>query len=69
MDLQAKEFISTCSTSLEGPPRVTKHHGLVKRPEVAHDYLSYASGIDIFNRFRTGGTGLEDVWHTKSPHI
>ena len=60
MDLQAKQFISTCSTSLDG---------LVKRPEVAHDYLSYAAGIDIFNHFCTDGTGIEDVWHTKSPHI
>ena len=32
-DLQEKQFISTCSTSLEGNPRKTKHHGLIKRPK------------------------------------
>ena len=67
MDLQEKQFISTCSTSSVGPPRQTKHHGEVPRPQIAYDYLSYAAGIDIHNHVRTGSLGFEDVWSTKSP--
>ena len=64
-DLQEKQFISTCSTSLEGKPRDTKHHGKIKRPKVAEQYLQMAAGIDIHNHVRTGSFGLEDVWSTK----
>lgn len=64
-DLQEKQFISTCSTSLEGKPRETKHHGKIKRPKVAEQYLQMAAGIDIHNHIRTGSLGLEDVWSTK----
>ena len=49
-DLKYKQFISTCSTSKEGPPGVTKHHGNNSRPQVAADYLKYAAGIDMFGR-------------------
>ena len=35
IDLQEKLFISSCLTDLNGPPRVTKHHGEVSRPQVA----------------------------------
>ena len=67
MDLKEKQFVSTCSSSATGPPRVTKHCGLIQRPQVAFDYLRYAAGIDIHNHVRTGSLGLEDVWMTKSP--
>ena len=63
-DLKEKQFVSTCSTSLEGKPRKTKHHGLIKRPKVAEQYLQMAAGIDIHNHVRTGSLGLEDVWST-----
>lgn len=67
MDLKEKQFVSTCSSSAAGEPRVTKHCGLIQRPQVAVDYLKYAAGIDIHNHVRTGSLGLEDVWGTKSP--
>ena len=69
MDLQKKQFISTCSTSIPGNPRHTKHHGDVSRPKVAEEYLSHAASIDIHNHFRTGALGLEDVVKTHSPHL
>ena len=69
IDLQEKLFISSCSTDLDGPPRVTKHHGDVRRPQVAYDYLSNSASIDIHNHFRTGSVGLEDAWQTKSAHM
>ena len=64
-DLQEKQFISTCSTSLEGKPCETKHHGKIKHPKVAEQYLQMATGIDIHTHLRTGSSGLEDVWSTK----
>ena len=68
VDLQPKQFISTCSVSTSGPPRKTKHHGSILRPQVAFEYLSYCAGIDIHNHIRTGSTGFEDTWLTKKPH-
>ena len=65
-DLKEKQFISNCSTSLEGEPIVTKHHGEIARPQVAEVYLKMAAGIDIHNHVRTGSSGLEDVWQTKN---
>ena len=41
-DLKEKQFISTCSSSVAGEPRVTRHSGLISRPQVAVDYLKYA---------------------------
>ena len=35
-DLKMKQFISTCSASTDGPPRATKHCGLITRPQVAY---------------------------------
>ncbi len=67
IDLKEKMFISDVSTSLSGPPRVTKHHGDVARPMVAYEYLDVSAGIDIFNHLQTGSRGLEDVWKTKNP--
>ena len=69
MDLQDKQFITTYAASIPGPPRKTKHHGEITRPVVAFEYLSYCNGIDVHNHYRTGSRGLEDVWHTHSPHI
>ena len=69
IDLQEKLFISSCSTDLHGPPWVTKHHGEVRRPQVAYDYLSNSASIDIHKHFRTGSVGLEDAWQTKSVHM
>ena len=67
VDLKEKMFIATCSTYLAGPPRETKHHGLVPRPMNAFTYLEGSPSIDIHNHFRTGSSGLEDVWKTKNP--
>ena len=69
IDLQEKLFISSCSTDLDGLPRVTKHHGDVRYQQVAYDYLSNSTSIDIHNHFRTGSVGLEDAWQTKSVHM
>ena len=69
LDLKEKMFISSCSTDLDGPPRKTKYHGLIPRPQVAYDYLKSSASIDIHNHFRTGSTGLEDSWLTKSAHL
>ena len=68
-DLKKKQFISTCSTAIEGNPRKTKHHGEIPRPQVAEEYLKYCSSIDVFNHFRTGALGFEDVVKTHSPHM
>ena len=68
-DLKYKQFISTCSTSTEGPPRVAKHHENISRPQVAADYLKYAAGIDIHNHVWQGTAAFEDVWKTKDRHI
>ena len=65
-DLQEKQFISSCNLSIEGEPRVTKHCGEIARPAVAETYLKNCAGIDIHNHFRTGSSGLEDVWQTKN---
>ena len=67
LELQEKLFISSCSTSLDGPPQATKYHGDVLRPMVAYEYLS--SSIDIHNHFCTGSTGLEDAWQTKNANM
>lgn len=67
-DLKEKQFVSTCSVSNAGPPRVTKHHGDVTRPQVAFDYLEWAAGIDIHNHVRQGTNAFEDVWKTKDRH-
>ena len=69
LDLQEKLYISSCSTALSGPPRVTKYHGDVPRPMVAFDYLSSSASIDVHNHFRTGSTGLEDAWQTKNANM
>ena len=69
LDLQEKLFISSCSTSLDGPPRATKYHGDVPRPMVAYEYLSSSASIDIHNHFHTGSTGLEDAWQTKNANM
>ena len=34
VDLQVKQFISTCSCTVSGQPHKTKHHGDVSRPKV-----------------------------------
>ena len=65
-DLKEKQFIASCSTDLNGEPRVTKHHGNIARPKVAETYLKMAAGIDIHNHIRTGSASWEDVWKTKS---
>ena len=65
--LQAKGFISTCSKTIPGLTRKTKHHGLVQHPQVAEQYLEHAAAIDVHNHFRSGSCALEDVWHTKKP--
>ena len=67
-DLKLKQFISTCSTTIPGKPRKTKHYGDVPRPQVAELYLTYAASIDVHNHVRTGSLGLEDVLLTLSPH-
>ena len=67
LDLKEKQFITNVSTSITGPPRVTKYHGNVTRPMVAYEYLDTSSAIDIHNHFRTGSCGLEDAWLTKNP--
>ena len=69
LDLQEKLFITSCSTSLAGPPRLTKYHGAISRPQVAYDYLSSSASIDVHNHFRTGSVGLEDVWKTKNSNM
>ena len=67
VDLQPKQFISTCSASTSGEPRITRHHGNILRPQVACEYLKYAASIDIHNHIRTGTSGFEDVWLTHTP--
>ena len=39
LDLQLKNFLSICSTTVPDHPRKTKHHGLVPCPQVAETYL------------------------------
>ena len=68
-DLKLKQFITTCSTSIPGAPRKTKHHGDVPRPKVAETYLKFAASIDVHNHVRTGSLGLEDVFHTHTPQL
>ena len=68
LDLKEKQFIATASTSQVGPPRATKHHGMVSRPQVAYDYLKSCSSVDIHNHVRQGNNAFEDVWQTKNPH-
>ena len=41
-DLKIKDFISTCSTSNPGKPRLTKHHQLVNQLQAAEQYLQAA---------------------------
>ena len=67
-DLNLKDFISTCSTSAPGNPRVTCHHGLVHCQQMAESYLKYAASIDTHNHYPTGSCGIEDIWNTDKPH-
>ena len=53
-DIKIKDFISTSSTSIPGKPRLTKHHGLVNRPQVAEQYLQAAAAINIYNHNWSG---------------
>ena len=64
--LKIKDFISTCSTSIPGKLRSTKHHGLVNWFQVAERYLQGAA-IVIHNHNQSGSAALEDVWYTKNP--
>ena len=66
-DLKFKDIVSTCSSSIAGKPRKTKHHGLVPHPHVA-EYLKYSASINVHNHYHTGSVALEDIWHTKNPH-
>ena len=61
-----KDFLSTCSSSIAGKSRKTKHHGLVPQ-HVAEEYFKYSASIDVHNHYRTQSVGLEDIWHTKNP--
>ena len=61
-------FVSTCSSSIAGKPRKTKHNGLVPCPCVAEEYLKYSASIDVHNHYCTECVGLEDIWHTKNPY-
>ena len=70
LDLQEKLFISSCSASLDGPPRATKYHEDVPRPMLAaYEYLSSSASTDIQHHFRTGSTGLEDARQTKNANM
>lgn len=53
-DLKVKDFILTCSTSVQGNPRATYHHGFVNCPQVGESFLKYAASIDIQNHYHTG---------------
>ena len=67
VDLQVKQFISTCSCTLSGQPYKTKHHVRdVSRPKDAEEFLMYCAGIDIHNHMRTGSLSYEDIWHTRN---
>ena len=61
-----KQFISTCSCTLSGQPRKTKHHGDVSRPKDAEESLMYCAGINIHNHVKTGSLGYEDIWLTRN---
>ena len=47
LHLKEKQFVSTYSTTLPGPPRETKHCGEIPCPMVAYKYLQSAAGIGI----------------------
>ena len=66
LDLQLKDFISTCSMAVPGHPRKTKH-SLVPCAQVAETYLKYAASIHIHNHVRTGSSALEDIWKILNP--
>ena len=67
LDLQLKDFISTCSTAVPGHPHKTKH-GLVPHPQVAETYLKHTTSINIHNHVWTGSSALEDVWKILNPN-
>ena len=69
VDRKAFQFIASCSTSLEGEPRVDSHQNTIKRPKVASEYFKNAGAIDRFNHCRTGGFGLENAVNTKDPAL
>ena len=64
LDLQLKNCLSICSTTVPDHPRKTKHHGLVPCPQVAETYLK---SINIHNHVWTGSSALQDVWKTLNP--
>ena len=69
VDRKPFQFVASCSTSLEGTPRIDSHKNEVKRPQVASDYFKNAGAIDRFNHCRTGGFGLENAVRTKDPSV
>ena len=67
IDLKEKQFVSTYSTILPGPPRKTKHCGKITCPMIAYEYLQSAASINIHNHVHTVSGGFGDVWQTKKP--
>ena len=55
-------FLSTCSTSLPGKGRQTKHHGVVSRPKVAEQYLSVRAANDVHNHALTESMEFKEAW-------
>ena len=50
---------------MQGSPRVTKHHALIKRSQVAGRSLKNNVTIDVHNQNCSGSCALENKWHTK----
>lgn len=46
-DLKVKDFVSTCSKTIPGNPRKTKHNGFTSCPKVAENYLKNSASIDV----------------------
>ena len=61
LNLKEKQFVSTCSITLPGPPRKTKYCGEIICPTVAYEYLQPAASIDIHNHVHKASVGFEDV--------
>ena len=69
MDRKKFDFIATCSSDLDGTPRISSRRQEVKRPRVASDYFRCAGSIDRHNHYRTGGVGMEDALMTKQSSV
>jgi len=66
LDKTLFHLVGTWGTTEAASERVRASGRLVPRPHIHEQYLTNFNAIDIFNKLRHGGIGMEDVWRSKT---